>query len=167
DRRSDAVTMRNFLGTAAEEISHNRVAQVQFPGLSQIGHARERNDSSQRQRIDGVDRTPYRQLLSRTQPQRQVPAGGVAYGDDAVQIQATWNRNRSKMVRGACYIMKSSGPGATWISDPSVLHIPARQTCARECGANMPDVFQIVGGAPESAVDQDRHRMRAGAFGQP
>src|SRR5439155_23833282 len=46
DRRSDAVAIRNFLRTAAEEISHNPVAQAQLPGLSQIGHARERNDSS-------------------------------------------------------------------------------------------------------------------------
>ena len=67
------------------------------------------------------------------------------------------------MPGGVLDVVERAGPAASLVADPAVFHIPRGYAGAREGGAHMAGVLQVVGGFPEAAVNVDHHGMGAQA----
>src|SRR6267142_1983439 len=88
-------------------------------------------------------------------------ACGMPQGNHASKIQPVGHRHQAKMVGAARDVLQSSGPTAARVSNPAVLETPGGDSGGRQCSAKMTDIFQVVPGSPESAMDHDHDRMKS------
>src|SRR2546422_3797985 len=85
----------------------------------------------------------------------------MAQRNHASEIQLEVHREQSKMISAPGDILQGSGPTAAGVSNPPVLDTPRCQTCVGQRRAKVTDIFQVIQGAPESAMDNNDDGMQS------
>ena len=103
--------------------------------------------------------------MAASQPERQMPPGGVSERERMIQREVVLRREDAQKIGGGSHILKCSRPATAWLARAAILDIPGGE--ARRCqrGAGMAKVVQIVANAPVAAVNANHDGMRPLASG--
>src|SRR5262249_50290726 len=146
DRRSEVISVRNFIRTTAEEIGYNGIAEFELPCATQVKHACQGNRSRENR-------------IARRQPETQKASGRGTDGNYTIQVQMKSLRDRRQITGTRGHIVKCSWPAAAGITDSTILEIPGRNPGMSDRLANRPHVFEIIFRAPESSVYDNHNGM--------
>src|SRR4051812_37889857 len=105
--------------------------------------------------------------MARRHPRRQMPPGGVPHHRHPAQVEVILTRDLPKMVGVRSNVEHCVGPAPTFVAQPSILDAPRGDPLGCECRAEMPDMFEIIPGPPETAMYHHRHHVRSLAPGKP
>src|SRR5262245_23575418 len=147
-RRSEVISVRNFIRTTAEKIGNNGIAEFELPCATQVKHARQGNRSRENR-------------LARRQPEREMASGRVTDCNYTIQVKMKSRCDRRQITGSRGHIVKCSWPTAAGIPDPTILEIPGRKPGISERFANRPHVFEIIFRAPESSVYDNHNGMKS------
>ena len=89
----------------------------------------------------------------------------MAHGHHARQVQAQRGGRVHQVIRRGGDILQRAGEAAAVLAHAPVLHAPRREAALRQVRAQVARVLQAVLRAPEAAVDEEHHRVRALALG--
>src|SRR6476620_395620 len=119
---------------------------MQFPGAPEVHHAGERNHVSHFALVGG-------------KAQRKLTARRVSHDQTSLPIKSVWFLDVRQMMVRADDVLNTSWPSAAGISHAPVFDIPSSEPRLGQGGAKVPGVFQVVAGAPKSAVNERDHRV--------
>ena len=94
-------------------------------------------------------------------------AGGMA--DDGCPGVVEARVRRRFLENGAgceADVLKGSRPTATGVADPPVFYVTRDYSLGGDCGAEMPDMRQVIFGLPETTMDNEEQRERSLTFGK-
>ena len=133
---------------------------------AQVGDAGERDDAAQAQGLRGARRGALGQPRPRREPERELPAGRVAEGDDAVQVERVLPRGLAQVV-GAAPRLRACPASRPPVPEAPVLQAPRRVALGGESRREAAQLVEGPGRLPAAAVDEDHDRVRAGSVRQP
>src|SRR5262245_12399348 len=96
-------------------------------------------------------------MAVRGEPQREVAARRVADGDDAAHVEPVVGGEVREVRAAQCDVVEGARPTAAGLADASKFEVPGCQSSGGERRAQVANVRQVVLGAPESAMDHNRH----------
>ena len=154
DGRRGSVPFGNLVRRSAQKLSDDSPAELQRPGEAQVGNRGERNHASQRKGV------------LRGEPERELASGRVPGRNDARQIQRVHVGQGVEVRGGFPDIVQRPGVTAARLAETPVFETPDREARTGERGAKRARMRQIECLTPETSVDEDHDRMRAGRFGE-
>src|SRR5690348_1383260 len=97
--------------------------------------------------------------MAASQPERQMPPGGVPERERVIQREAVLRREDAQIIRGGGDILKRSGPATSWLAGTAIFDVPGGEARCGQRGAGVPKVVQIISRAPVAPMNANHDGM--------